>query len=50
MADDLTRESQRLLEEGRALLRDNQAGGRFRRMRQRPIGRGKIELDTSERP
>ena len=44
MADDLTRESQRLLEEGRSLLRDNQAGGRFRRMRARPIGRGSAEL------
>jgi hypothetical protein len=44
MANDLTRESDRLLEEGRSLLRDNQAGGRFRRMRQRPIGRGSAEL------
>ena len=44
MANDLTRESERLLEEGRSLLRDNQAGGRFRRMRARPIGRGSAEV------
>ena len=44
MASELTRESERLLEEGRSLLRDNQAGGRFRRMRLQPIGRGSAEL------
>jgi hypothetical protein len=44
MANDLTGEHERLLEEGRSLLRDNQAGGRFRRMRQRPIGRGSAEV------
>ena len=44
MADDLTRQHERLLEEGRSLLRDNQAGGRFRRMRARPIGRGSAEV------
>lgn len=44
MADDLTRESDRLLNEGRALLRDNQEGGRHRRARPRSIGRGSAEL------
>jgi len=44
MPSELTRESDRLLEEGRALLRDNQAGGRFRRMRTPSIGRGSAEL------
>src|SRR5688572_24001635 len=42
MARDLTSESNRLLEESRSLLRDNQAGGRFRRMRS--IGRGSAEF------
>jgi hypothetical protein len=37
MPSDLTRDSDRLLQESRALLRDNQDGGRFRRMRSRPI-------------
>ena len=40
MANDLTRESDRLLAESRALLRDNQAGGRHRRAYKQPIGRG----------
>ena len=44
MADNLTRDSDRLLEESRSLLRDNQAGGRFRRMRSPSIGRGSAEL------
>jgi hypothetical protein len=44
MAQDLTKHSDRLLEESRALLRDNQAGGRFRRMPSRPIGRGSAEV------
>ncbi len=44
MASELTRESERLLEEGRSLLRDNQAGGRHRRVRSSPIGRGSAEL------
>ena len=42
MARDLTRESDRVLEESRAVLRDNQAGGRHRRMPS--IGRGSAEL------
>lgn len=44
MADDLTRNSDRLIQEGRALVRDNQAGGRHRRVRGQPIGRGSAEL------
>ena len=44
MANDLTRESDRLLAESRAVLRDNQAGGRHRRARSQPIGRGSAEL------
>jgi hypothetical protein len=44
MARDLTTNSDRLIEESRSLLRDNQAGGRFRRMRSQPIGRGSAEL------
>ena len=43
MSNDLTRESDRLIQESRALVRDNQAGGRFRRMPQ-SIGRGSAEL------
>jgi hypothetical protein len=43
VADDLTRESDRILEESRAVLRDNQQGGRHRR-RLAPIGRGSAEL------
>ena len=42
MADDLTRQSDRLLEESRAVLRDNQAGGRHRRAVS--IGKGSAEL------
>ena len=44
MANDLTRESDRLLEESRAVLRDNQAGGRHRRARAVSIGRGSAEF------
>ena len=44
MARDLSRETDRALDEGRALLRDNRSGGRHRRMRERPIGRGSAEL------
>src|SRR5688500_11004855 len=44
MARDLTTHSDRLIEESRTLLRDNQAGGRFRRMRSQPIGRGSAEI------
>ena len=44
MARDLSRESERALEEGRALLRDNRDGGRHRRVRAQPIGRGSAEL------
>jgi hypothetical protein len=44
MARDLTTNSDRLIEESRSLLRDNQAGGRFRRMRSQPIGRGSAEI------
>lgn len=42
MAQDLTSHTDRLIEEGRALVRDNQAGGRHRRAR--AIGRGSAEL------
>jgi len=42
MERDLTSHSERLIEEGRALVRDNQAGGRHRRAQ--PIGRGSAEL------
>ena len=44
MAGDLTRDTDRAIEEGRSLLRDNRAGGRHRRVRERPIGRGSAEL------
>jgi len=44
MGSDLTRDSERLLEQSRAVLRDNQAGGRFRRMGSQPIGRGSAEI------
>lgn len=43
MGSDLTRESDRLIQDSRALVRDNQAGGRFRRMPQ-SIGRGSAEM------
>jgi hypothetical protein len=42
MAGDLTKDSDRLLEESRSLLRDNRAGGRHRRMAS--IGRGSAEV------
>jgi hypothetical protein len=42
MARDLTRESDRLLEQSRAVLRDNQAGGRHRRAVS--VGRGSADL------
>ncbi len=42
MARDLSRESERAFEEGRALLRDNRAGGRHRRAVS--IGKGSAEL------
>jgi hypothetical protein len=42
MASDLTRDSDRLLAESRAVLRDNQAGGRHRRAVS--IGKGSAEL------
>lgn len=42
MADDLTRDSDRILAESRAVLRDNQQGGRHRR--EGSIGRGSREL------
>ena len=44
MARDLTTESDRVLEESRAVLRDNRAGGRHRRAE--PIGKGSAELRT----
>ncbi|WP_202392878.1 hypothetical protein [Alteraurantiacibacter buctensis] len=45
MPDDLTRHSERLLNEGRAVLRDNQQGGRHRRVGGgRPIGEGSRKL------
>jgi hypothetical protein len=42
MANDLTKDSDRLLEESRSLLHDNRAGGRHRRMPS--IGRGSADL------
>src|SRR5687768_232241 len=42
MANDLTRQSERVLEESRAVLRDNRAGGRHRRAVS--IGKGSAEL------
>ena len=42
MPQDLTTDSERLLDEGRALVRDNRSGGRHRRARS--IGRGSAEL------
>lgn len=42
MAQDLTTDSERLLEQGRALVRDNRSGGRHRRARS--IGRGSADL------
>jgi hypothetical protein len=49
MANDLSRETDRALEEGRSLLRDNQAGGRHRRALSKPIGRGSAELRSNNR-
>lgn len=43
MAEDLTRHSDRLLQDGRALLRDNQQGGRHR-LSARSIGEGSAQL------
>jgi hypothetical protein len=42
--DDLARETDRALEEGRALVRDNRAGGRHRRALSPSIGKGAAEL------
>ena len=44
MAEELSRDTDRALQEGRSLLSDNRAGGRHRRVRERPIGRGSAEL------
>ncbi len=44
MAEDLTRQSERILSEGRALVRDNQTGGRHRRAVS--IGQGSARLKT----
>ena len=49
MARDLSRETDRALEEGRALLRDNRDGGRHRRVQSKPIGRGSAELRSKNR-
>lgn len=46
MADDLTRQADRLLHEGRALLRDNQQGGRHR-LGGQSIGEGSAQLKAS---
>ncbi len=45
MADDITRDSDRILSEGRALVRDNQTGGRHR-LDSRSIGRGSKQIKT----
>jgi len=44
MVQDLTQDSERLIDEGRSLLRDNREGGRHRRARARSIGRGSAEV------
>ena len=44
MARDLTTETDRAIQGGRALVRDNRDGGRHRRVRAQPIGRGSAEL------
>ena len=44
MARDLTTETDRAIQDGRALVRDNRDGGRHRRVRAQPIGRGSAEL------
>ena len=46
MPNDLTRESDRLIRESQALVRDNREGGRHRRARSEPIGRGSAQLRT----
>ena len=43
MANDLTRESDRLIRESEALVRDNREGGRHRRALAQPIGRGSAQ-------
>lgn len=43
MAEDLTRDSERLIREGRSLVRDNQDGGRHRRSAP-AIGKGSAEM------
>ena len=45
MAEDLTRQSDRILADSRAVLRDNQSGGRHR-LSGRSIGRGSKQLKT----
>jgi hypothetical protein len=42
--NDLTRDSERIMRDSRAVLHDNREGGRHRRMPTRPIGRGSAEL------
>jgi hypothetical protein len=44
--DDLTRQSDRLIREGRQLRDDNRAGGRHRRAAARSIGRGSAEIKS----
>ena len=44
MPRDLTTETDRAIAESRSLVRDNQNGGRHRRVRAQPIGRGSAEL------
>jgi len=44
MERDLTQDTDRLIQEGRALVRDNQTGGRHRRSGSHAIGRGSAEL------
>ncbi|MCB2067894.1 MAG: hypothetical protein KDE15_14780 [Erythrobacter sp.] len=46
MAEDLTRHSDRILQDGRALLRDNQQGGRHRRASPRSIGEGSARIKS----
>lgn len=46
MSDDLTRQSERLLTEGRSLVRDNQDGGRHRKMQSIGKGSANIKLKT----
>lgn len=43
---DLSRDTDRALDEGRALLRDNQAGGRHRRAGSASIGRGSADIKS----